>query len=467
MSKIVKREQDFAKWYTSIVLEADLVDYGLAKGTMIFKPYGWQIWNLIKQEFTKKLEEVGTEECCLPLMIPYSEFIKEKKHIEGFNPELYKVSFIGDKKLEDELVIRPTSEIAFCHYFQKNVSSYNTLPMILNQWCNVFRVEKNTRPFLRTCEFFWQEQHAVFALEKEAQEFSLKMLNVYENFVKDYLSIALLSGEKTENERFAGANNTYTIEAIMPDGQALQSGTSHYLGTNFSKNFDIKFQDKDNSYKYVYQTSAGISTRIMGAIIMSHSDNEGLVLPFKIAPIQFAIVASNQIEKDVINNIAQELKEYRTKVQIVEKSIGLTLQKNEIMGIPFQVIIGKKELETNTVTIYNRAYKTKVQININEFENKVVELIKQYENELYNRSLNNMKNSIVEIDNLEDFKKQINNKKVVLCYWNGTVEDEKKIKELTGATARCFPLNSKPEANKKCFYTNKENARLIYFARAY
>ncbi len=467
MGKIVKRDVDFAKWYTSVVLEAELIDYGLCKGTVIFRPYGWQIWNNIKKFFTEKLEEVGTEECCFPLFIPYSEFEREKKHVEGFNPELYKVSFLGNKKLDDELVIRPTSEISFCNYFKKNINSYNDLPCILNQWCNVFRVEKNTRPFLRTCEFFWQEQHAIFASAKEAHDFSVKMINVYKNFVNDYLSIGVLTGEKTENERFAGADNTYTIEAIMPDGQALQSATSHYLGTNFSKSFQIKFQNKNNEYEHVYQTSAGISTRIIGAIVMSHSDDNGLVLPFKIAPIQFAVVVSSDIEDSKLNSLVESLKPYRVKVFKEEKSLGLRLQKNEIQGIPFQVILGKKELENNTLTLYRRDLKNKESMEFNELKSKLDSLINSYSQNLFSKSENRIKENTVKVDNIEDFKKALSQNKLILAAWAGSPEDEKKLKELTGATARCYATNLEDNTNKKCFFTNKENAKLVYFARAY
>lgn len=468
MGKIVKREIDYAKWYTSIITEADLIDYGLAKGTLIFKPYGWQIWTNIKKYFTLELEKVNTQECCLPLMIPYSEFLKESKHVEGFNPELYKVSHIGNKKLEDELVVRPTSEIAFCYYFKKNVNSYNDLPCILNQWCNVFRVEKNTRPFLRTCEFFWQEQHAVFSNEKEAVDFAFTMIDMYKNFVKNFLSIHVLVGEKTENERFAGADKTLTIEAMMPDGQALQSATSHYLGTNFSKSFDIKYQNKNNEFDFVHQTSAGLSTRIIGAIIMSHSDDNGLVLPFKIAPIQFAVVSTSDADINKVNLIIGTLNKFRTAKHIVEKSIGLKLQENEIKGIPFQIIVGKKELETNSITIYRRDLKIKTTIKIDEFSLEYInKLIESYENNLYMNSKNRLENNIVSANNIDEFKKGLDNKKFILAYWSGSAEDEKKLKELTGATPRCYASDKQSLDNQNCFFTNKPNAKLVYFARSY
>lgn len=466
MAKIINRNQDFSKWYTSVVLESKIADYGLVKGTIIFKPYGWKIWNNIRSILTKLMEDLGTQECYLPLMIPYSEFQKEKKHVEGFNPELFMVSKIGDKNIEDPLVVRPTSEISFCNYFKKEISSYNDLPLILNQWCNVFRVEKNTRPFLRTSEFFWQEQHAIFESEKEAVEFSLKMINLYKEFVNDYLCLDVIVGEKTENERFAGAEKTYTIEAIMPDGQALQSATSHYLGTNFSRNFDIKFQNKNNKFDFVFQTSAGMSTRIMGALIMSHSDDNGLVLPFRIAPIQFAIVYNQ--ESTFVNDVKKILKKYNTKDFISEKSMGLTLQNNELMGIPFQIILGKKEIEKNEITIYRRDTKQKISIKFDEFNSIFIEdLISEYSKNLFSNSQKRTLSKIKEVDNIEDFKKELDNKNFILAYWSGGIEDEKKLKDLTGATARCILIDSKTSPNHKCFFTKKENPKLVYFARSY
>lgn len=468
MSKIIKQDVNFAKWYSSIIQEADLVDYGLVKGTVIFKPYGWALWKRIQEEFTKVLERQNTKECCFPMLIPYSEFKKEKEHVEGFNPELFKVSFLGDKKLEDELVLRPTSEITFCHYFKKNINSYNDLPCILNQWGNVFRVEKNTRPFLRTSEFFWQEQHAVFATKEEAYNFSINMIYEYKNFVKDFLSIDVLVGEKTENERFAGAENTFTIEAIMPDGQVLQSATSHYLGQNFSKTFDIKFQNKINTYDNVFQTSAGLSTRIIGAIIMSHSDDNGLVLPFKVAPIQFGLVIPSDIDAKAIEPIVKNISNYKYQIFKVEKSLGMKIQENEIKGIPFQIIIGKKELENNSITLYRRDLKEKKTYSFNDFnESTINNLIDEYSNNLLSKTFKRLNDSIEFVDNIKDFEKALKNKKIVSAYWAGTKEDEKKIKELTTATPRCFDWTQKTSESNKCFLTNKPNAKLVYFARAY
>lgn len=469
MSKIISSKIDFSKWYTSILTEADLVDYGLVKGTVVFKPYAWKIWTNIQKELDKELKKLGVENCCFPLMIPYSEFKKESKHVEGFAPELFRISKIGDKELSDDLVVRPTSEISFCKYFSSNSKSYNDLPMKLNQWCNVFRVEKNTRPFLRTSEFFWQETHAIFETKKEAQQFALDFIHLYEKFLKEILCIPVIVGEKTEYERFAGASNTYTIEALMKDGQALQSGTSHFLDQNFSKNFDIKYQTKNNNFDYVYQTSHGVSTRLIGALIMTHSDDSGLVLPSKIAPYQIVVITDDlkhfnaflKPKLDQIENI-----EY--KLDSSNKSLGVRIAKYEVMGVPLQLIIGKKEILENKVTVYNRVLKEKVSISLDELKKDwIYNTLSNLDRKLYNDALIFLNNSIVEVNNIEEFKKAIDDKKMVLAYWAGNEEDEKKLKELTQATTRCICWTKKNDKNRKCFFSNKPNAKLVYFARSY
>ncbi|MBD5445935.1 MAG: proline--tRNA ligase [Mycoplasma sp.] len=470
MSKIVSRKQDFAKWYTSVIKEADLIEYGLVKGTIIFKPYAWEIWSNIQKNFDLILQRNGTKNCYFPLLIPFSEFKKEAKHIKGFAPELFKVTKIGDKNIDEELVIRPTSEISFCNYFSKTINSYNDLPLILNQWCSVFRVEKNTRPFLRTSEFLWQEQHAVFEDEKSARDFSFKIIKEYRDFLKEFLCIPVLMGEKTPYERFAGAEITYTVESLMQDGQALQTATSHYFGQTFAKSFDIKFQNKENSFSYVYQTSAGISTRVIGGLIMSHSDDNGLVLPSKISPYQIGIVVAQDVyesKKDFINEILNECNSFRYDLH-ANKSIGLLIEKNEIKGYPIQVIIGKKEIESNQLTIYRRDTKEKFQIKKEMFNKKWLDsYFKEYDSNLYNKANKFLNKSIVKVNNLDEFKEAIKNKKIVLANWAGSEDDEKKLKELTGASSRCIKFDSKKDTNKKCFFTNNKNAIEVYFARAY
>lgn len=474
MSMIWDKNNDFAKWYTSLIIESDLIEYGLVKGTIIFKPYAWTIWTNIQKGLDKYLKKVGTKNCSFPMMIPYSEFKKESNHIEGFAPELFKISKIGDKEIEDELVIRPTSEIAFCHFFASQSKSYNDLPLILNQWCSAFRVEKNTRPFLRNCEFQWQEQHAIFSTKDEAKDFSMKMINIYKDFINKYLCIPVLMGEKTEYERFAGAKKTYTVEALMQDGQALQCGTSHYLAQNFSKNFDIKFQTKDNRFEHVFQTSAGTSTRLIGATILAHSDEKGLVLPSMIAPWKYVIVINNSKDlkiNDFLSKLKHSMGSIIFKVDDRDKSLGSRLSEYEIKGVPFQIIIGQKEIDENSITIFRRFTGEKYSISIEHLNfNYFKSLLEMHDNNLYTRANDFLQNSIVKAENLDEFIWAIKNKKIVLSYWAGNQEDEKKLKELTGASSRCISWDHEDvnqNENYKCFFTGKENAKLVYFARAY
>ncbi len=468
--KIIKRSVDFAKWYTSIISEANLIEYGLAKGTMIFKPYSWSIWTNIQDILNSYFKKMGIENCSMPLFIPYSEFLKEAKHIEGFAPELFKVTEIGEKRLEDPYVIRPTSEIIFCHYFSKNILSYNDLPLILNQWSNVFRVEKNTRPFLRNSEFFWQEQHGIFSNEKEALDFAKKMINLYKKFIEEYLCIPVLMGKKTEYERFAGADETFTIEAIMQDGQALQCGTSHYLNQNFSKNFNIKFQNKSNQFEYGYQNSAGVSTRLIGAIIMSHSDDNGLVLPPKIAPVQIKINSLFADKSIEVKNFCKDLsiklsQKFNVKIDDTEKSIGFKLSEGEVSGIPIQINIGPKDLENGSLALVYRHDRSKEILNIKDvdinFIEKKLDLISK---ELYKKAKENLDKRIVEVSTLADFNENISLGNFVSAFWSGTEEDEKKLKETTGASSRCISDETKQGV---CFFTGKKTNLKVFFARAY
>lgn len=468
--KIIKRSVDFAKWYTSIISEANLIEYGLVKGTIIFKPYSWSIWLNIQDILNSYFKKMGIENCSMPLFIPYSDFIKEAKHIEGFAPELFKVSEFGEKKIEDPYVIRPTSEIMFCHYFSKNVLSYNDLPLILNQWANVFRVEKNTRPFLRNSEFFWQEQHGIFSNEKDGLNFTQQMINLYKKFIEEYLCIPVLIGRKTEYEKFAGADKTYTVEAIMQDGQALQCGTSHYLNQNFSKNFNIKFQNKNNQFEYGYQNSAGVSTRLIGAIIMSHSDDNGLILPPKIAPIQVkinSIFADKYIE---VKNFCEELKnklskKFNVKIDSSNKSIGFKLSEGEVSGVPIQINVGLKDLESNSLNLVYRDDRSKESLKIQDldlnFIEKKLDLISK---KLYQKAKENLDKRIVEISTIEEFNKNISLGNVVSAFWSGTKEDEKKLKEISGASSRCIYDETQKGT---CFFTGKKTSMKVFFARAY
>lgn len=473
MSRIWDKENDFSKWYTSIITESELVEYGLVKGTIVFKPYAWALWTNIQKGVDRYLKKVGTENCYFPLMIPFSEFKKEAKHIDGFAPELFQVNMTGDKHLDDPLVIRPTSEIPFCHYFSSMSKSYNDLPMILNQWCSAFRVEKNTRPFLRNSEFLFQEQHAIFSTEKEAKDFALRMINIYKDFLQKYLCLPVLMGEKTPYERFAGADNTYTVEAFMQDGQALQSGTSHYLGQNFSKNFDIKFQTKTNNFEYVYQTSAGVSSRLIGAMILAHSDSKGLIMPSMVAPWKYVIVTSDIKDKGIanlLNKVKMSLGSIIFKLDDSNKSLGFKLSEYEVKGVPYQIIIGAKEVESNSITIFKRTTGEKYSIgvehlNFDYFKN----LLEMHDNFLYRKANDFLQSSISRVWNYDEFNWAIKNKKIALAYWNGNEEDEKKLKDLTGASARCISWDHDDEnhENRTCFFTGRPAKKLVYFARSY
>lgn len=466
---IIARSQSFADWYTSVIKEAKLVEYGPVKGTMFFLPNGWAIWESIKNEIDKQFAKMGVRNIQLPLFIRQADFLKEKEHVEGFAPELFTVSTNKKGELAEPLVIRPTSEISFCQCFKSQIRSFNDLPLLYNQWCSVCRVEKNTRPFLRNTEFHWQELHTAHTSADEAVKQTLKTLEVYKNFVEDYLCMPVLVGEKTENERFAGAVNTYTLEALMQDGQALQCATSHYLGQNFAKSYEVKYQTKDNKFDVIHQTSAGISTRIIGGLIMSHSDDNGIILPFKIAPIQIAIIVVNANDKTT-NNYVKSLKKmlddkYRVIVDDSDKSFGFKINKYQVQGVPFCLVVGAQEIEGNEVTFIRRDSNDKVKVSLKALPKHLTTTIKEYQTNLYNSANNRLQSSIIEVSNFKEFENAINNKKIALAYFDDTVANEKKLKEQTGATARCIKLAG--VKNKTCFYTGKPATHLIYFARAY
>lgn len=468
--KIFDKDTDFSKWYTSVLQASGMFEYGMVKGTIIIKPYAYAIWENIQKHVNIFLKETNTTNCMLPLFIPYSKFVKEEEHVKGFSPEVFKVTTIGDKQIDDPYIVRPTSEISFCDYFSSLLISYKDLPIKLNQWCSAFRVEKNTRPFLRTTEFLWQEQHAIFSNEEDAMDFSLIMIKHYESLLKDILCIDCLVGIKTDYEKFAGAEITYTIESFMSDGQALQSGTSHYLGRNFSKNFDIKFQDKNNEMKYVYQTSAGLSTRLIGAIVLSHSDNKGLVLPSKIAPYSIVLNVfdiDKNMENDLlkINNI---LSSFSYKVDDSDKTFGTKVKEYEIKGVPIQLIFGKKEFLNSQLTIYRRDTQDKQSIQLNELNvDYLNNLLKDYDNFLFSKSSKLLNSSIVNVNDIKEFEKAIKDKKIALANWSGSKDDEERLKEMTGASSRCIKFDSIDNKPSTCFFTKKDKAKKVYFARTY
>lgn len=465
---IISRNEDFAKWYTSIIHEAKLIQYYDVKGFMIYQPYGWAIWELIKKELDQKLKETGVENLCLPTLIPLSEFQKEKDHVEGFNPELFTITKIGNNQLHEELVIRPTSEIIFCKYWKNILNSYKDLPLKHNQWCNVFRAEKSTKPFLRNSEFHWQELHCLFETQNEAEEYTLKILDIYSNLVSETLCIPNIKGLKTESEKFAGAEKTYTIETIMQDNQALQSATSHFLGKNFTNTYDVKFQNRENKFESPFSTSHGLSTRIIGAIIMVHSDDNGLVLPWKIAPIQISLVPlfisknkeTYEKAKDLYSHLS---KKYRTKIDDTDKGIGFMISEQEVKGIPLTIIIGPNDLKNNEITIYRRDNYEKININLNDLEEYIEKFIVNYSSNLYNKAKKYLDNAIVDVDSLEDLEKAIKENKWARCYFDGSKEQEKMIKEKTNASTRCYNLVKEGY----CIVNKTKTNKLTIFARSY
>jgi len=468
-NKITKQEKDFAKWYQDVCEQAKLIIYSPVKGTVIFEPYSFAIWELIQKHLDLEFKKNGVLNVSMPMLIPESFLEKEKKHIEGFAPEVYTVTKIGKKELKENLIIRPTSETLFAYYFKQRLQSYKQLPMILNQWVSVLRSETNTKPFLRTSEFLWQEGHTCHETKKDAEEYTKRIWNIYNDFINNKLAIATVKGKKTETEKFAGAEDTYTIETLMKDGQALQSCTSHYLGQNFSKSFDIKFLGKENKQDFPHQTSWGISTRIIGAIIMNHGDDNGLVLPPAIAPYQMVILElfgkkNDNVRKASIK-ISKELEnDYRVFLDDSDKSMGFKSQEWEAKGVPIRIEVGPRELEKNNVVLVNRVTNDKKTINIKDVKKESEALLIEIEKQMFKNSKNNLKKRTVEVKTYAEFKKNILAGNMVVADIAWSVENENKIKEETGATTRCI-LDKK--TTNKCFLTSKESTKKIVFARAY
>ncbi|EEH02287.1 proline--tRNA ligase [Ureaplasma urealyticum] len=468
LEKIITRNENFADWYTSIVNNAKLIQYTDIKGMMVFQPNAWAIWEAIKNQIDLEFKKHGVRNLAMPTLIPLSEFQKEKDHIEGFAPELFMVNQIGDKKLDNPYAIRPTSEILFCNYFKNIVNSYNDLPIKNNQWCSVMRAEKTTRPFLRNAEFHWQELHAIFASEHEADEFAKTILDVYTDFVQNYLCIPVIKGLKTPWERFAGAQKTYTIEAMMQDGQALQSATSHYLGQFFAKAYDIKFQGQDNQMHYVHQMSAGLSTRIIGALIMVHADDQGLILPPDIAFNQIAILSifanKNPQLLTISEQIRNELSDYRLFEDHSDKGVGYKLAQQEIEGTPICILVGVKELANQQVVLVRRDTHEKINVNLVDLESTVKKLLLDIKTNIYQKAKKQLDESIVFVNSIEELKQVIAQNKMAKAFFDGSKEDDEQIKLLTNASTRCIFDETQ---SGQCFYTNKKTNKLTLFARAY
>lgn len=468
---ITSMEEDFAQWYTDVVRKAELIDYSSVKGCMVIKPAGYAIWENIQKELDRRFKETGVENVYMPMFIPESLLQKEKDHVEGFAPEVAWVTHGGLNELQERLCVRPTSETLFCDFYANDIQSYRDLPKCYNQWCSVVRWEKETRPFLRSREFLWQEGHTAHATAEEAVERTELMLNLYADFCEEVLAMPVIRGRKTEKEKFAGAEATYTIEALMHDGKALQSGTSHNFGDGFAKAFGIQYTDKDNTLKYVHQTSWGMTTRLIGAVIMVHGDNSGLVLPPRIAPVQVMIVPIMQKKEGVLEK-AEELRKrlvsgFRVKVDNSDKSPGWKFSEQEMRGIPVRIELGPKDIEANQCVIVRRDTREKLVVSLDEVEERLSEILLTMQKDMLERARAHRETHTYEARNYEEFKDTIANKPgFVKAMWCGDEACEKKIKEETTATSRCMPFEQEHIADT-CVCCQKPAKAMVYWGKAY
>lgn len=489
LKDLTKRADNYSQWYNELVIKADLAEQSAVRGCMVIKPYGYAIWEKMQHQLDTMFKETGVQNAYFPLLIPKSFLSKEADHVEGFakecavvthyrlknNPDGQGVVVDPEARLEEELIIRPTSETIIWNTYRNWINSYRDLPLLVNQWANVFRWEMRTRLFLRTAEFLWQEGHTAHATKEEAEAKAIEMLNVYADFAEKYMAVPVVKGVKTANERFAGALETYTIEAMMQDGKALQSGTSHFLGQNFAKAFDVKFINNENKLDYVWATSWGVSTRLMGALIMTHSDDNGLVLPPKLAPIQVVIVPiyRSQEQLDTINTkvapFVENLKKQGISVKYDNadnKRPGFKFADYELKGVPVRLVLGARDIENGTIEVMRRDTLEKETVSIEGIEEYVEKLLDDIQNNIYTKALNHRLEMTTKVDTWEDFKTQIEKGGFILAHWDGTTETEEKIKEETKATIRCIPLDGEEEEGK-CIYTGKPSKRRVIFARNY
>lgn len=468
---ITSRDVDFAKWYTDIVKKAELVDYSSVKGCMIIRPYGYAIWELIQKDLDSKFKATGHENVYMPMFIPEGLLQKEKDHVEGFAPEVAWVTHGGEEELTERLCVRPTSETLFCEHYAKTVQSYKDLPKLYNQWCSVVRWEKTTRPFLRTTEFLWQEGHTIHATQEDSERETLNILDLYADFCEQVLAIPVVKGQKTEKEKFAGANATYTIESLMHDGKALQTGTSHNFGDNFSKAFNIQYSDKEGKLQYGHQTSWGVTTRLIGAIIMVHSDDDGLLLPPRIAPTEVMIIPVAQHKEGVLDK-ANELKErlskqFRVKLDDSDKMPGWKFSECEMKGIPVRVEIGPKDIEKNQAVLVRRDTREKIFVSLDELECKVKELLEEIQSNMLEKARKRRDENTFEAFSVEEMVNIADNHPgFIKAMWCGDRACEDKIKEQTGITSRCIPFGQEPIGDT-CVCCGKKADKLLYWGRAY
>ena len=474
VESITSMDVDFAQWYTDVVKKAELTDYTSVKGCMVIKPYGYAIWENIQSELDRRFKETGVENVYLPMFIPESLLQKEKDHVEGFAPEVAWVTHGGLEPLQERMCVRPTSETLFCDFYAKEIQSHRDLPKVYNQWCSVVRWEKTTRPFLRSREFLWQEGHTAHATAKEAEERTIQMLNVYADFLQDVLAIPVVKGRKTDKEKFAGAEATYTIEALMHDGKALQSGTSHNFGDGFAKAFGIQYTDKDNTLKPVHQTSWGMTTRLIGAIIMVHGDDSGLKLPPRIAPTQVMIVPIQQKKEGVLDKAYEMLDALkaagiRAKVDATDKSPGWKFSEQEMRGIPMRVEIGPKDIQNNQAVLVRRDTREKVVVSLDELAVKAAQLLETIQKDMFETALAHREEHTYEASDYETFKTIVDEKPgFVKAPWCEDVACEEKIKEDTGATSRCMPfVGGELAEGATCVCCGKKATKMVYWGKAY
>lgn len=472
VDSITSMDEDFAKWYTDICKKAELVEYTSVKGCMVIRPYGYAIWENIQKILDNMFKETGHENVCMPMFIPESLLQKEKDHVEGFAPECAWVTYGGSEKLEERLCVRPTSETLFCEHFKNVVESYRDLPKLYNQWVSVVRWEKTTRPFLRSREFLWQEGHTLHETAEEAIEETEKMLNVYTEFCQKYLAIPVVQGMKTESDKFAGAERTYCIEALMHDGKALQAGTSHYFGDGFAKAFEIQFLDKENKLRYPHQTSWGMTTRLIGAIIMTHGDNNGLVLPPAVAPIQAIVIPVAQHKEGVIEK-ATELQERlkkvcRVKMDASNNTPGWKFAEYEMKGVPLRIEIGPKDIENNQCVIVTRHNREKTFVSLDNLEETVLQKLQEVRDGIYNSALENRERRTYICKNTDEIIHALeeNGDGFVKAMWCGEEECEDKVKEITGVGSRCIPIEQEHIADT-CVCCGKPAKHMLYWGKAY
>ena len=489
LKELTKRSENYSQWYNDLVVKADLAEQSAVRGCMVIKPYGYAIWEKIQRQLDDMFKATGHVNAYFPLLIPKSYLSREAEHVEGFAKECAVVTHYRLKndaesngvvvdpaaRLEEELIIRPTSETIIWSTYKNWIHSYRDLPILCNQWANVMRWEMRTRLFLRTAEFLWQEGHTAHATREEAEEEAMRMINLYGEFAEKYMAVPVVKGVKSANERFAGALDTYTIEALMQDGKALQSGTSHFLGQNFAKAFDVQYVDKENNMQYVWATSWGVSTRLMGALIMAHSDDNGLVLPPKLAPIQVVIVPIYKNAEQLaaidakVEGIASKLRSMGISVKYDNadnKRPGFKFADYELKGVPVRLVMGGRDLENNTMEVMRRDTLEKETISCDGIEEYVAHLLDEIQEGIYQKALNYRKEHTVAVDTYEEFKEQIEKGGFVLAHWDGTPETEERIKEETKATIRCIPFEGDTTPGT-CMVTGKPSARRVLFARAY